>query len=171
MNEFKLEDLMLRKEEATSPRTYNIKTNKFFNQERYCSMVAVVITHYIKIKIQEIPDLDYVYITDDINEYYRKQILFSIERTIVYNDLSMPIVRNDIDYCFTIIHELLSGYEYEDYCKHMIYRIFEKLKTKGYNNCVVKGHRIIITFDESSDVKESVDQYDTDLKSSSSVNY
>lgn len=156
IEEFNLEDLMLRKEEARNPRTYNIKTNKFFNEERYCSMIAIVITHYIKNEIQKKPDLDYVYISDVINEYCRKQILFSIERTIMYNEQHMTITIDIIDCCFTIIHELLSGYEYEDYCRHMIYRIFEKLKTKGYNNCVVKEHKIIITFDESSD-KKSLD--------------
>lgn len=159
MNEFNLEDLMLRKEEATNPRTHAIKTNKKFNDENLVNFSVVIITHYIKNKIRDSPEIEEIIIDEDaISSYDQVDIFYSLLNLSQYknikNDSLLHITKENIRDCLSLLYEVIKGSYYEEHCNHLIHRILEILKVKGYDQCDIDLGRLKIQITKSTNDKE-----------------
>ena len=66
MSKFNLEDLILNEEDAKNSKSYTIKINKKFNDETLVNFSAAIITHYIKNKIKDSPEIKEVIINENL---------------------------------------------------------------------------------------------------------
>lgn len=159
MSEFELEDLILNEEEATNPRTYTIKINKKFNDKTLVNFSAVIITHYIKNKIKDSPEIEEIIIDEDtISSYNRNDIFCSLLNLFHYknneNNVLFHITKEDIRDCLNLLYVTVKGFYYEEHCKHLIYRLFDILKAKGFKQCSIDLGRIKIQIAKSLNNKE-----------------
>ena len=158
MSEFNLKDLILNKEEATNPRTYTIKTNKKFNDETLVNFSAAIITHYIKNKIKDSPEIKEIIIDEDtISSYDRDDIFYSLLNLFQYknieNDSLFHITKENIRDCLNLLYAAVKGFYHEEYCTHLICRLLEILKVKGYK-CSIDLGRMKIQITKSTNDKK-----------------
>lgn len=159
LEDLNLEDLILNEEDVTNPKTYTIKINKKFNDETLVNFSAAIITHYIKNKIKDSPEIKEVIINENlISPDDQNAIFYSLSDLFHYknieNDNLFQITGENIRDCLYLLYTAIKGFYYEDYCKHLIYRIFEILKVKGYKQCDITLDSIKIQITESTNDKE-----------------
>lgn len=69
----------------------------------------------------------------------KKAIFYSLFNLFHYknneNDSLFHITKENIRDCLCLLYTAIKGFYYEDHCKHLIYRLFEILKVKGYKQC------------------------------------
>lgn len=159
MSKFNLDDLILNEEEATNPKTYTIKIDRKFNDETLVNFSAAIITHYIKNKINDSPEIEEIIINENLISYDdRNAIFYSLLDLFHYknneNDSLSHITKENISDCLCLLYTAIKGFYYEDHCKHLIYRLFEILKVKGYKQCDITLDSIKIQITESTNDKE-----------------
>lgn len=81
MSKFNLDDLILNEKDATNPKTYTIKIDRNFNDETLVNFSAAIITHYIKNKINDSPEIEEIIINENLISYddQKSHILFFIQ--------------------------------------------------------------------------------------------
>lgn len=181
--------LIVKKEEAMYPNTYYIKKKYAKNSNEDVEFIAatdtitMLLTHWILINKLESPATKVIEIGISKNigrspmNNKKRNILNSIEESINEDDLY--ITSDFVEKYFNILGYIISGFGTgEPYCIKLYNNICRKLQTNGYDveyDFDKNSMLIHIVFgnieEESSDVKESVAQYDTDMSSSSTINY
>ena len=79
MSKFNLDDLILNEKDATNPKTYTIKIDRKFDDETLVNFSAAIITHYIKNKINDSPEIEEIIINENLISYDdRKAIFYSL---------------------------------------------------------------------------------------------
>ena len=159
MSKFNLDDLILNEKDATNPKTYTIKIDRKFDDETLVNFSAAIITHYIKNKINDSPEIEEIIINENLISYDdRKAIFYSLLNLFHYknieNDSLFHITKENICDCLCLLYTAIKGFYYEDHCKHLIYRLFEILKVKGYKQCDITLDSIKIQIKESANDKE-----------------
>lgn len=181
--------LIVKREEAMYPNTYYIKKKYAKNSNEDSEFIAatdtitMLLTHWILINKLESPATKVIEIGISKNigrntmNNKKRNILNSIEESINEDDLY--ITSDFVEKYFNILGHIISGFATgEPYCIKLYNNICRKLQTNGYDveyDFDKNSMLIHIVFgnieEESSDVKESVAQYDTDMSSSSTINY
>lgn len=181
--------LIVKKEEAMYPNTYYIKKKYDKNSNEDVEFIAatntitMLLTHWILISKLESPTTMVIDIGMSKNigrspmNNNKRNILNSIKESINEDDLY--ITSDFVEKYFNILGHIISGVgTSEPYCIKLYNNICRKLQTNGYdveydfgkNNMLI--HTVFGDIkEESSDVKESATQYDTDMSSSSTINY
>lgn len=180
--------LIVKREEAMYPNTYYIKKKYAKNSNEDAEFIAatdtitMLLTHWILIGKLESPATMVIDIGMSKNigrspmNNKKRNILNSIEESINEDDLY--ITSDFVEKYFNILGHIISGFGTgEPYCIKLYNNICRKLQTNGYdveydfdkNNMLI--HAVFKDIEEESDVKESAAQYDTDMSSSSTINY
>ena len=184
--------LIVKREEAAYPNTYYIKKKYIKNPDEDAEFVKIttdtivmLLTHWVLTSKLESPASMIINIGVSKNISYggigitgkKQRILNSIEE--LTDEDNLYITLDFVEKYFNILCHIIRGFATgEPYCRELYDSIYRKMQINGYDveYDFDKNSMLIHTVfgdieEESSDVKESVDQYDTDLKSSSSVNY
>lgn len=181
--------LIVKREEAMYPHTYYIKKkyNKNSNEDTEfivtTDTIVMLLTQWVLTSKLESPATMSIDIGIGKNIGYgeitnkERKISNSIDELI--DEDSSYITLDFVKKYFNILRHIIRGFATgEPYCKELYDSIYRKMQINGYDveYDFDKNSMLIHTVfgdieEESSDVKESVAQYDTDLKLSSSVNY